>query len=203
MAQRASDGVVSSCESFARQSVANQVYFIVGVEQGNFENLVDQVAVSVEFVERYGEQLQLKIEVHPNGTVDADQSGMEGHISVLSFRTRRGGRTAKVDAVLGDENPILIEDDLFEFPVFPSGLPEPYDVRGFIVSPALGQTGQFRAEAFVNEELQEAESRLGLRRDETITAPAGGAGVRLGLPRCGLASAYSATSPTFSSSKPG
>lgn len=94
----------------------------------------------------------------------------------------------KVDAIPGEESPIAIDDDGFQFTVLPPALANPGDVRRFCMTSLLTEFRQFLAQAFINEQFHDTSFRRGLRRVETITAPAGNEGDRRGLPRCGLAS---------------
>jgi hypothetical protein len=55
----------------------------------------------------------------------------------------------KVDAIPGDESPIAIDDDGFQFPVLPPALANPGDVRRFCMTSLLSEFRQFLAQAFV------------------------------------------------------
>ena len=96
---------------------------------------------------------------------------------------------AKIDAVLGDERPIAVENDGLQLPIFSAALTNPNDMRSFSMTPLPSKLNQFLAQTFVHEQLHEASFRRGVRRVEITTDPAGSVGDRRGLPRCGLASA--------------
>jgi hypothetical protein len=63
----------------------------------------------------------------------------------LSPGTRRVVWATKIDAVLGDERPIAVEDNGLEFPVLPPALANPSDMRSFCMTPPLSELGQFVA----------------------------------------------------------
>jgi hypothetical protein len=58
------------------------------IRERDFENLVYEVVISIQFVQGLFEHFQLKIKIHPYRTIEAYQPGMERNIGVLSFGTR-------------------------------------------------------------------------------------------------------------------
>ena len=79
------------------------------IREGDFENFVYEVVISIQFVQGLFEHFQLKIKIHPYWTMEAYQPRMDRNICVLSFGTRCIARTAKIDAVSGDERPIAVD----------------------------------------------------------------------------------------------
>src|SRR3954469_1946837 len=102
-----------------RQSVTQDTEFFVLIE-GDFENLVDQIAVGRELVQRMLEEFELHIEIHSFRSIKADQSGVDHDPGILTMRTRTGGRSPEVSRVPGHEGPVAIENDGFELPVLPA-----------------------------------------------------------------------------------
>jgi hypothetical protein len=50
------------------------------IREGDFENFVYEVVISIQFVQGLFEHFQLKIKIHPNRTIEAYQPGMERNI---------------------------------------------------------------------------------------------------------------------------
>src|SRR5690606_29544814 len=101
---------------------------------------------------------------------------------------RRAGGTAKVDGVAGDERPVAVDDAGHQLPILQACPATPDNMRGFAVTACLGVFRQFRAQAFIDQELHRARWRSGTHSSEMITAPLG-SGRRTGRPRTGLADA--------------
>jgi hypothetical protein len=83
------------------------------IREGDFENFVYEVVISIQFVQGLFEHFQLKIKIHPYRTIETYEPGMDRNIGVLSFGTRCIAGTAKIDAVSGDERPVAIDDEAF------------------------------------------------------------------------------------------
>jgi hypothetical protein len=105
---------------------------------------------------RLAQLLELKVEIHAFGPVQADEPGMDRHVGILSSGARLGGRPAEVDRVLRDEGPIPFEVDRLQAPILQVALSEPHDMRGFAMSPTLRQLRHFSVETFVNQRLHSA-----------------------------------------------
>src|SRR4051794_17245804 len=72
-------------ESIWWQLVTNDLNGRVGIRPSDFKNLIRQVSIQIEFIERFGKEFKLQSKVHPDWTVEADQPGMQGYVCVLSF----------------------------------------------------------------------------------------------------------------------
>lgn len=66
------------------------------VFERHFENLVGEIAVHVEFVERFGEEFSLEREVHAHRTVETNQPGVETYVCILAFGAGRLPWPAKI-----------------------------------------------------------------------------------------------------------
>ena len=64
---------------------------------------------------------------------------MERYIRILPSGARRVEWATKVDAIPGDERPIAIDDDGFQFPVLPPALANPGDMRRFCMTSPLSE----------------------------------------------------------------
>lgn len=95
------------------------------VFEGHFENLVGEVALHIEFVERFGEELFLEREVHAHRAVEANDAGVERNARILTFGAGRLAWSAKVFAIPLDQHPILIKQNSFKLQVLPAGLADP------------------------------------------------------------------------------
>ena len=93
--------------------VPKYLELLTRIRERDFENLIHEVVISIQFVQGLFEHFQLKIKIHPYRTIKAYQPGMDGNIGVLSFGTRCIAGTAKIDAVSGDERPVAIDDEAF------------------------------------------------------------------------------------------
>jgi hypothetical protein len=93
--------------------VPKYLELLTRIREGDFENFVYEVVISIQFVQGLFEHFQLKIKIHPNRTIETYQPGMDRNIRVLSFGTRCIAGTAKIDAVSGDERPVAIDDEAF------------------------------------------------------------------------------------------
>ncbi|HEY6926957.1 MAG TPA: hypothetical protein VI653_25950 [Steroidobacteraceae bacterium] len=56
--------------------------------QRYFENLIHEVRVNRELVQRLFEHLDLRVEIHSVWAVQTDQSSMYPNVGVLSWRSR-------------------------------------------------------------------------------------------------------------------
>lgn len=108
-----------------------------------FENLVGEIAIPVEFVERFGEQFSLKCKVHAHRTIEEDKPGAERYIRILAFAARRLARSTKIFAIHRYQDPILVQQDSLQLPVLPTGLADPHDVRGLVVASLAGHQSKF------------------------------------------------------------
>src|SRR3954468_13142287 len=75
-----------------RQPVTEDMEFFALVE-GDFENLVDEIAVGREFVQRMLEEFELQVESHSFRPIEADQSGMDHDPGILTARAGAGRRS--------------------------------------------------------------------------------------------------------------
>ena len=80
--------------------VPKYIELLTRIRERDFENFVYEVVISIPFVQRLFEHFQLKINIHPNRTIEAYQPGRERNIGVLSFRTRCIAGTAKITLFL-------------------------------------------------------------------------------------------------------
>ena len=81
--------------------VPKYLKLLTRIREGDFENFVYEVVISIQFVQGLFEHFQLKIKIHPNRTIEAYQPGMERNIDLLSFGTRCTAETAKITLFLG------------------------------------------------------------------------------------------------------
>lgn len=138
-------------------------------------------------------------QVYSDRPVNADKSSVERDTCELDACAGSFPWTTEVLGIPSDENPILGEQNLFEFLVLPAGLANPNDMRRLMVTAFAGHQGKLRTQAFVDEEFRHAVA--GTRRFfrcVRTTAWAGRAARGRGRPRCGLASAYIAAKSTCS-----
>jgi hypothetical protein len=69
-----------------RQFVSyDREFCIVRIVERDFEHLIDEIAILIQFVEGRLEQFNLHIEVHPNRPVEADETGVNHSLSVFPF----------------------------------------------------------------------------------------------------------------------
>jgi hypothetical protein len=66
----------------------------------------------IKFSEDKTEKKSLKVKVHPSGSVETDETGMERNMSEYSFRAGRIFRSAEILAIPCDENPVLFKQNL-------------------------------------------------------------------------------------------
>ena len=69
--------------------------------------------LGIQFEESLLKEFDLHIEVHTGRAVEADQTGMDRNIGILPLRSRLVLWPSEVDRVLGEEGPIVIQDDRF------------------------------------------------------------------------------------------
>lgn len=113
------------------------------VFERHFENLVGEIAVHVEFVERFGEEFSLEREVHAHRTVETNQPGVETYVCILAFGAGRLPWPAKILTIPGNQHPILIKQDSFQLPVLPAGLADPHHMRCLVVASLTGHESKF------------------------------------------------------------
>src|ERR1700694_896513 len=66
------------------------------------EDLIYQIAVAIEFIQNFLEQLHLHIQVHAFRPIQTNQAGMKHYVGVLPAGAWSGRGTAEIDRVLGD-----------------------------------------------------------------------------------------------------
>lgn len=86
---------------------------IIVIVECDFEHLVHQIRVGIQFEQSLLKEFDLHIEVHARRAVEAYQTGMDRNIGILPFRSRLVLWPSEVDRVLGDEGPVVIQDDRF------------------------------------------------------------------------------------------
>ena len=72
-----------------RQSIPQNVEFLT-ILQRYLENLIHEVRINGEFVQRLFEHLDVHVEVHSVWTVQTDQSRVNFNVGVLPSRSRTG-----------------------------------------------------------------------------------------------------------------
>ena len=102
-----------------RKLIPDNVYALAQLIDSGFEDLIRKVGLLIDFFEHKSEEEPLKVEVHSSRSIDADEAGMERNIGEHSFRARRILRPTKIFAIPGNENPVLVEQELLQFPVLP------------------------------------------------------------------------------------
>lgn len=76
------------------------------VLRGDFQYLVHQIGIGIQFVQRLLEKLDLHIEVHVRRAVEANKPSVDGGIGILAFSAEPFCLAAEVHGVLGDEGPV-------------------------------------------------------------------------------------------------
>ena len=113
------------------------------VFERHFKNLVGEIAVHVEFVERFGEELSLEREFHADWAIETDKPCVERYVRILAFGPWRAPRSTKIRAILCYQDPVLVQQNSFQLPVLPAGLADPHDVRGLVVASLAGHQSKF------------------------------------------------------------
>ncbi len=85
---------------------------------------------------------------------------MKLNMGILSSGAGRAAGTTEISAISGDEYPIAFEDDVDQFPVLPSALADPCYMRSLGMASPLSKSGQFLAEAFIDEKLHKLNDAL-------------------------------------------
>ena len=78
---------------------------IIRCPQDDLQYLVDQITIS-NLVEGDLEKLELEVEIHPFGAIEADEAGVDSHVSMLPLGSGLVCWAAKVHRVLCDECPV-------------------------------------------------------------------------------------------------
>jgi hypothetical protein len=98
--------------------------FVIERFESDFDNFIDQLHLP-NFIENGLEQFALDLRSHSLRAVDADQAGMKRNIGKLSTGPWIVRGTTKIDAVSGHKGPVSLQDEGFQFPVFPSSFAHP------------------------------------------------------------------------------
>ena len=108
-----------------------------------FENLISEIAVHVKLVERFGEQFSLERKVHADRAIETDKPSVERYVAILAFGSRCVPRSTKILAILRYQDPILVQQNSLEIPIFPAGLADPHDMRGLMMAALAGHQSKF------------------------------------------------------------
>ena len=111
---------VGGCVSRAWMTVAYDLNPDFALFERHFENLVGEIAINIEFVKRFGEEFSLEREVHADRTIEANNPGVERYMCILAFGPWCLPRPAKIFAILGDQDPIFVQQDSLKLPVLPA-----------------------------------------------------------------------------------
>ena len=103
------------------KSDATKLDFAILLEV-DFQHLVCQIAVLYKFVKNEIEDLTLQIKVQSERSVDADEAGVKAHVCIFPCRARLVCRTTEVDAVVGDECPIAVDNGRLKLPILLAAL---------------------------------------------------------------------------------
>lgn len=69
--------------------------------------------LGIQFEESLLKEFDLHIEIHAKRAVEADHTGMDRNIGILPLGSGLVLGPSEVDRVLGEEGPIVIQDDRF------------------------------------------------------------------------------------------
>jgi hypothetical protein len=108
--------------------LAVDLYHPAAVEN-DFENLIGQVPVSCKIVENQFEQLALDSQAQSTRRRNTDKPSMKADVRLFAGRPRFVGRTAEIDAVVCDEDPVILKDPRFQLPVLLAGQSEMIHMR--------------------------------------------------------------------------
>jgi hypothetical protein len=100
--------------------------------------LICKIGLQVKIFDDKSKKSSLKIQIHTGSPINADKAGVEENIREDTFLAWSILRSPKVFAIPGDENPVLIEQNLLQLPVLPARLPNPDDMRRFVVTAFAG-----------------------------------------------------------------
>jgi hypothetical protein len=113
--------------------IPDDAHVFLGFVDGDFEDLVRKVRLPIEFFDDKSEKKSLEVKVDSSRSIDADEAG--------------------ILAVPGDEDPILVEQDLLQVPVLPARLAYPDHMRRLVMATFARHQRRFGAEAPFDEEL--------------------------------------------------
>jgi hypothetical protein len=114
--------------------VTKHFEFLAQINEGDSQNFVYEIIVPIQLLKGSVEHFQLEIKVHAYWTIESYQPGMDCHVRILPFGTGCTAWTTKINAVFGPERPITIDDDIFQFPILPSTLSDPGNMKSVCVT---------------------------------------------------------------------
>lgn len=101
----------------------------VEFSEKNFQHLIDQVAVTGDFIKGDVKQLLLQPGIHSDWTANADQTCMERHVRVLSLGAGSIGGAAEIHAISCDKSPVAVEDETLQLPILRTRPPQPHHMK--------------------------------------------------------------------------
>ena len=81
---------------------------------------------------------------------------MKRNVSKLSAGPWCFSRSPKVDAITGNKRPVSRKDKRLQFPVFPTGFPQPNHVRAFHETAIASDRDQIQTKTFIDQEFHHA-----------------------------------------------
>jgi hypothetical protein len=95
------------------QLIAQNVYTVIF--HCDFQDLVNEVGISSQLVQRLLEEVDLHLQIHTRRPVETHKSGVKGDIRISTSRAGMFRWAAEVHGVLGNESPIPVKNDRLKF----------------------------------------------------------------------------------------
>jgi hypothetical protein len=123
------------------QLVTQNADLVFQVPQGNFQHLIDEIFVAVDFIKSSFKQFELKIEIHANRAIEAyqDQRGEPHPHADPCAQASVGPRKSILFFVTKAQSPS--SDDTFQSPILPPTLADRGNMRRLSVTSLLSQFG--------------------------------------------------------------